>query len=1169
MAVQLNDNIYVRAGKPIDFKFGPFNSIEHANQSIPIEERYTGLIFGVYSNPLNIPNSNIIYYYYSNDLTDLNITELRSIAFNGNSSQFLKGDGSLDSNIYSLSGHVHSYLDITNLNEYTGFDSRYQISSQKGQINGYASLDETGKVPSSQLPSYVDDVLEFPNFISFPISGSTGIIYIALDTNRTYRWSGSTYLEISPSDVTQVFGRVGNISAEENDYLLYYPTLSQSYDNPSWINSLSWSKINNTPTTLSGYSITNAYTEEEINNFFSGSTPISGYNNVNWNSAYDGKINSAAVTGTTTKTLTLTRQDGDTITASWTDINTDAVTSVFGRIGAVIATNGDYNTSQVTENINLYYTEERVNANINVAANTAARHDAVTLGTANGLSLSTQQLSLGLASAGVTGALSGTDWSTFNNKVSSQWITSGSNIYYNTGSVLIGTSTNPTPVLGVSFPLVIQSSATTRIQINSTQAIPNAGVGLYANGVQKFSFAMFGLTSDFTIYNDALLASSLLVKGDTNRILIGTSTDGGQRLQVAGNFALRATATASTTTHIPVFVSDPSGNTRELFTRNPAQFRGDIGAGTVTSVAAITLGTTGTDLSSTVVNGSTTPVITLNVPTASAVNRGVLSAADWTTFNNKQNALTNPVTGTGVAGQVALWNGTTSQTGSVNLTWDSLNNRLDVTGNIKATGTLEIDTINNGIGDFLTNDINGILTRRTASEVLLDINAVPYTGATKNVNLGEYGISAGYFKYDTTPTNIPQDQGITYWDIDDNTVSIIMNGTILKVGEDQYYPVKNQTGSLIPKGTNVRFAGTVGNSGRLLIAPFIANGTFPSSYYMGITSEDIANGEDGKVMWFGRIRDINTNSYNEGDILYVSTTVAGGFQTTLPVAPNNIIQVAAVITKSINQGTIFVRPQIGSNINNDEGVRIVSGTTGQLLQLQSNGLWENKSLSTILGGTSSQFIKGDGTLDNISYQPTLTLTTTGNSGSPTLTGTTLNIPTYTLSGLGGIGGTGTSGQVAFWNGSTSQAGSANFIWDNINNKLDITGDIKATGTLEVDTINNGVGDFATISGAGVITRRTASQTLDDIGASSVTQVTPVTVLASSFALVGEFYEASIEDEAILATSIVDVIPSNASFTIVRDAQFLPETDSSIGSVKIYCVNLPAGDITVTLNITNT
>lgn len=61
--------------------------------------------------------------------------------------------------------------------------------------------------------------------------------------------------------------------------------------------------------------------------------------------------------------------------------------------------------------------------------------------------------------------------------------------------------------------------------------------------------------------------------------------------------------------------------------------------GTVTSVAALTLGTTGTDLSSTVANSTTTPVITLNVPTASSANRGVLSSTDWSTFNNKQDSL--------------------------------------------------------------------------------------------------------------------------------------------------------------------------------------------------------------------------------------------------------------------------------------------------------------------------------------------------------------------------------------------------------------------------------------------------------------------------------------------------------------------------------------------------
>jgi len=69
------------------------------------------------------------------------------------------------------------------------------------------------------------------------------------------------------------------------------------------------------------------------------------------------------------------------------------------------------------------------------------------------------------------------------------------------------------------------------------------------------------------------------------------------------------------------------------------------GSGTVTSVAALTLGTTGTDLNSTVATGTTTPVITLNVPTASATNRGALSSTDWSTFNSKQTAL---VSGTNI-----------------------------------------------------------------------------------------------------------------------------------------------------------------------------------------------------------------------------------------------------------------------------------------------------------------------------------------------------------------------------------------------------------------------------------------------------------------------------------------------------------------------------------------
>ena len=72
-------------------------------------------------------------------------------------------------------------------------------SGNKGKANGYAELDSGGKIPASQLPSYVDDVLEYANLAGFPTTGETGKIYIAQDTNITYRWSGSNYVEISAS----------------------------------------------------------------------------------------------------------------------------------------------------------------------------------------------------------------------------------------------------------------------------------------------------------------------------------------------------------------------------------------------------------------------------------------------------------------------------------------------------------------------------------------------------------------------------------------------------------------------------------------------------------------------------------------------------------------------------------------------------------------------------------------------------------------------------------------------------------------------------------------------------------------------------------------------------------------------------------------------------------
>ena len=106
--------------------------------------------------------------------------------------------------------------------------------SEKGQPNGVATLDATGKVPPTQLPSFVDDVLEFVDLASFPPTGESGKIYVALDTGKTYRWSGTAYVEISTGDVNSVFGRIGNVVAQDADYdapkIVYTPTVSTDWD---------------------------------------------------------------------------------------------------------------------------------------------------------------------------------------------------------------------------------------------------------------------------------------------------------------------------------------------------------------------------------------------------------------------------------------------------------------------------------------------------------------------------------------------------------------------------------------------------------------------------------------------------------------------------------------------------------------------------------------------------------------------------------------------------------------------------------------------------------------------------------------------------------------------------------------------------------------------------
>lgn len=188
------------------------------------------------------------------------------------------------------------------------------------------------------------------------------------------------------------------------------------------------------------------------------------------------------------------------------------------------------------------------------------------------------------------------------------------------------------------------------------------------------------------------------------------------------------------------------------------------------------------------------------------------------------------------------------------------------------------------------------------------------------------------------------------WNADEDTLDLGLNGggVTLQLGQEMYYHVVNKSGATIPDGTVVMSSGTVGGSGKITIAPFIANGTLPSKYMMGVATQTLANNGNGYVTAFGKVRGVDTTgipfgeNWGDGDILYASATTPGALTKVPPVAPNNRITVAIVINASAN-GTLFVRPTYGSSLADDEKVILGTLANGDTLQYDSiSGVFRNQ-----------------------------------------------------------------------------------------------------------------------------------------------------------------------------------------------------------------------------------
>lgn len=217
----------------------------------------------------------------------------------------------------------------------------------------------------------------------------------------------------------------------------------------------------------------------------------------------------------------------------------------------------------------------------------------------------------------------------------------------------------------------------------------------------------------------------------------------------------------------------------------------------------------------------------------------------------------------------------------------------------------------------------------TANEALAQIaslsDAVAYQ-AVAPVAENNNSVVTDYIDFDGHPPHVSRERRMA-WNDADRTLDLGMEYDVVQqIGLETYARVQNNTGVLIPNGTVVGFTGAVPDSA-LSVAPYLANGSTPTLYVVGVMTHDLPDtGDKGYCTTFGFVREVNTSTFALGDILYASPTVAGGFTNVKPTAPNNVIPVAAVLQVGTTDGIIFVRPTIEQQLYYGEFTKTNSQT---------------------------------------------------------------------------------------------------------------------------------------------------------------------------------------------------------------------------------------------------
>lgn len=222
------------------------------------------------------------------------------------------------------------------------------------------------------------------------------------------------------------------------------------------------------------------------------------------------------------------------------------------------------------------------------------------------------------------------------------------------------------------------------------------------------------------------------------------------------------------------------------------------------------------------------------------------------------------------------------------------------------------------------------------------------------------------------------------WHQTEQTAEIGMEyGVTQQIGLEYYARVENATGVTIPNGSVVGFSG-VGPGNVLSVTPYLADGSTPTLYVLGVMTHDLPNaGEVGYCTVWGHVKDIDTTgtpvgeTWSVGDILYASPSTAGAFTNVKPTAPDNVITVAAVLAVDATDGQIFVRPTIEQQKYYGEFTKTGASTSPAAINTSYAVSWDNTEIAngiSIVSGSQLTVVQSG------LYQFDVTLQLQSNSG---------------------------------------------------------------------------------------------------------------------------------------------------------------------------------------------